>query len=112
MCLFCKIANKEIPSKGVFEDEEVYAFHDSNPTAPTHILVIPKRHIGGLGDAAPADQALLGKLLLSAHRVAHEAGVAVTGYRVVINNGPHAGQSVFHVHAHVIGGRPMGWPPF
>ena len=111
MCLFCKIANQQIPSRTAFEDEDVYAFHDINPIAPTHILVIPKVHVAALSATAPEQQALLGKLLLTARRVAEEAGLAPTGYRVVINNGPHAGQSVDHLHVHVIGGRSMAWPP-
>jgi histidine triad (HIT) family protein len=111
MCLFCKIVDKQIPSKMVFEDDEVFAFHDINPMAPTHILVIPKRHIVGLNEAVAEDQALLGKLLLSAQRAAQQTGIGETGYRVVVNNGPHAGQSVFHLHVHVLGGRGMAWPP-
>ena len=111
MCLFCKIASKQIPSKTAYEDDEVYAFHDINPGAPTHVLVIPKIHIAAIGAAEPEHQAVLGQLLLAARRVAEEQGVATSGYRVVINNGPHAGQSVDHLHVHVIGGRPLGWPP-
>lgn len=111
MCLFCRIANKEIPSKAVFEDEDVYAFHDINPGAPVHVLVVPKRHIQGLAQAAPGDEVLLGKLLLTAKRVAEQLGIGESGYRTVINNGPNAGQSVFHLHVHVIGGRVMAWPP-
>jgi histidine triad (HIT) family protein len=111
MCLFCKIVGKQIPSKMLFEDDEVFAFHDVNPMAPTHILVIPKRHIVGLNEARAEDQALLGKLFLSAQQAARQAGIGDTGYRVVVNNGPHAGQSVFHLHVHVLGGRPLAWPP-
>lgn len=111
MCLFCKIASKQIPSKTAYEDDEVYAFHDINPGAPTHVLVIPKQHIAAIGAAEPEHQSLLGKLLLTARRIGEEQGVAASGYRVVINNGPHAGQSVDHLHVHVIGGRPLGWPP-
>lgn len=111
MCIFCKIAKKEIPSKVVFEDDDVFAFHDTNPQAPTHVLVIPKRHITGLGEASPADEGVLGRLLLAARRVAEETGIAQSGFRTVINNGAHAGQTVFHLHVHVLGGRPMGWPP-
>lgn len=111
MCLFCKIANKQIPSKTLFEDDDVLAFHDINPTAPVHVLVIPKRHIAALTDATPSDEALLGKILLAARRAAADTGLFEGGYRVVLNSGPNAGQSVFHVHAHVIGGRQMAWPP-
>ncbi len=110
-CIFCKIANKEIPTKVVLEDDDVIAFHDTNPQAPTHVLVIPKRHIAGIGQAEPGDEAVLGKLLLAARRVAEATGIAESGFRTVINNGAHAGQTVFHIHVHVIGGRPMGWPP-
>lgn len=111
MCLFCKIAKKEIPAKIVLEDDDVVAFHDINPGAPTHVLVIPRRHISSLTDAAPEDEALLGKLLLAAKRVADMEGRTGDGYRTVINSGPNAGQSVFHIHVHVLGGRPMAWPP-
>ena len=111
MCLFCKIVAKEIPAKILFEDDDLLAFHDINPGAPTHVLVIPKRHIVGLADVKPEDDALLGKIVRSAKRVAEETGIHETGYRTVINTGPHAGQSVFHVHMHVLGGRAMAWPP-
>ncbi|WP_437734057.1 histidine triad nucleotide-binding protein [Sorangium sp. So ce1335] len=111
MCLFCKIANKEIPSKVVLEDEHLLAFHDVNPQAPTHVLVIPKRHIAGIGQAAPEDEATLGRLLLAARRVAELTGIAESGFRTVVNNGANAGQTVFHLHVHVLGGRSMAWPP-
>ena len=111
MCLFCKIAGKEIPAKIVFEDDETLAFRDIHPVAPTHVLVIPKKHIVSLTDAQDSDQALLGKLLLTAKRVAELEGRSGEGYRTVLNSGPNAGQSVFHVHIHVIAGRPMAWPP-
>ncbi|KYF60349.1 histidine triad nucleotide-binding protein, partial [Sorangium cellulosum] len=104
MCLFCKIANKELPSKVVLEDEHVLAFHDVNPQAPTHVLVIPKRHIAGIGQATPEDEAVLGRLLLAARRVAELAGIAESGFRTVINSGANAGQTVFHLHVHVLGG--------
>jgi histidine triad (HIT) family protein len=111
MCLFCKIAQKEIPAKVLFENDELLAFSDIKPVAPTHALVIPKRHIESLNQASPDDAMLLGKLLLAAQRVAREAGIDGSGWRVVLNNGENAGQSVFHVHAHVLGGRSMAWPP-
>ena len=111
MCLFCKIVKKEIPAKVLFEDEQVVAFSDVKPQAPTHALVIPKRHIVSLNEATPADAELLGRLVIAAQRVAREAGISDSGWRFVVNNGAHAGQSVFHVHAHVLGGRPMAWPP-
>ncbi|KYF85813.1 histidine triad nucleotide-binding protein [Sorangium cellulosum] len=111
MCIFCKIANKEIPSKVVLEDEHVLAFHDVNPQAPTHVLVIPKRHIAGIAQAAPEDEAVLGRLLLAARQVAEKTGIAEGGFRTVVNSGANAGQTVFHLHVHVLGGRPMAWPP-
>lgn len=111
MCLFCKIVAKQIPAKIAFEDDDVVAFHDINPVAATHVLVIPKKHIATLNDATPEDAALLGKLLLAAKRVAEQEGRTGDGYRTVINSGPNAGQTVFHIHVHVIGGRPMAWPP-
>ena len=109
-CLFCKIAGGEIPSKKVYEDDEFFAFHDISPQAPTHVLVIPRRHIASLEDVAADDEALLGRLLLVCRRLARELGIE-TGYRVVNNCGAPAGQSVFHIHFHLLGGRPMGWPP-
>jgi histidine triad (HIT) family protein len=111
MCLFCKIVKKEIPAKILFEDEHLVAFSDVNPQAPTHALVIPRRHIVSLNEATSADAELLGRLVIAAQRVAREAGISDSGWRLVVNNGAHAGQSVFHVHAHVLGGRPMAWPP-
>jgi histidine triad (HIT) family protein len=111
MCLFCKIARKEIPAKIVHEDPDTLAFRDINPAAPSHVLVIPKKHIASLTDATDGDEALLGKLLLVAKRVAEMEGRATDGYRIVINSGPNAGQSVSHVHVHILGGRPMAWPP-
>ena len=111
MCVFCKIVEKTIPAKVLFEDDDVFAFHDLNPVAPVHVLVIPKKHIVGLGDAAPEDALVLGKLLIAARRVAEETGIAHSGFRTVVNNGSQAGQSVFHLHVHVIGGRAMAWPP-
>lgn len=112
MCLFCKIVAKQIPAKILFEDDDVLAFHDINPVAPTHVLVIPKAHIASLSDAKPEHEALLGKLLLATARAAEQTGLPQGGgYRVVANTGPNAGQSVFHVHLHVLGGRAMAWPP-
>jgi len=111
MCLFCKIAKKEIPSKILFEEEDLLAFHDINPMAPIHVLVIPKQHIVGLGEAVAENAEVLGKLLLASRRVSEETGLVQSGFRVVVNNGTHAGQSVFHLHVHVLGGRPLAWPP-
>lgn len=109
-CLFCKIARGDIKADVVLDEPEVMAFRDIQPRAPTHVLVIPKRHIGGLSSATPADDALLGTVLGAARRVA--ALLAVEGgYRTVINDGPNAGQSVPHLHLHILAGRPLSWPP-
>jgi histidine triad (HIT) family protein len=110
-CLFCKIVNKEIPAQVVHENDHVVAFRDLHPAAPTHVLVIPKKHIVGLHDAKPEDAAMLGELMLAARDVAEKLGLDAKGYRTVINNGPDAGQSVFHLHVHVLGGRTLAWPP-
>jgi histidine triad (HIT) family protein len=109
-CIFCRIAAKDIASTVVYEDAEIVAFRDLSPQAPTHVLVIPKRHVASLDDMTDADAALLGALVLAAKKVAGAAGLG-TGYRIVSNCGPDAGQSVAHVHLHVLGGRPMSWPP-
>ena len=107
-CVFCRIAAKELPAKLVYEDEAVVAFPDLNPRAPFHVLVVPRRHVERLADLD--DEALAGKLTLAAARVARQAGQG-DGFRVVVNNGAGAGQSVFHLHLHVLGGRPFSWPP-
>ena len=109
-CIFCKIANKEIPSTIVYEDEDVIAFRDLNPEAPVHILVIPKKHIASLNAATAEDQQLLGKVLLTIQKIAAEQGIAEKGYRVVTNCGEQGGQTVMHLHFHLIGGREMLWP--
>ncbi|EYC04656.1 hypothetical protein Y032_0086g1909 [Ancylostoma ceylanicum] len=108
--IFGKIIRKEIPAKIIFEDEEVLAFHDVSPQAPVHFLVIPKRRVAMLQEAEDTDQALLGKLMLTAAKVARDLGLE-NGYRVVVNNGRDGCQSVFHLHLHVLGGRQLGWPP-
>lgn len=108
--IFAQIIRKEIPASIVYEDEEVMAFKDVNPQAPTHLLVIPKQPIPQISKATAADQALLGKLLLTAQRVAAAAGLE-KGYRLVINDGEEGGQTVYHLHIHVLGGRAMEWPP-
>lgn len=110
-CLFCRIASGDIPSTQVYADDEVYAFRDINPAAPQHILVIPRKHITGLNDTTDEDQALMGKLLISARKIAHDEGFAEHGFRTVINTGDHGGQTVFHLHVHVLAGRHLGWPP-
>jgi histidine triad (HIT) family protein len=111
MCLFCKIVAKQTPAKILFEDDELLAFHDINPAAPTHVLVIPKEHLTSLADGTPDHVTLFGKLMLAAARAATLTGVAESGYRVVANTGPNAGQSVFHLHIHMLGGRALAWPP-
>ena len=108
-CLFCKISAGQIPSKVVLQDDEMFAFEDINPQAPVHVLVVPKRHVSGLDDAG--DRALLGRLLETATRVAKKKGIVESGYRVVANSGREGGQTVFHLHVHVLGGRQMTWPP-
>ena len=109
-CIFCKIANKEINSDIVYEDDRVVAFNDINPHAPVHILVIPRKHIVGVAEARDEDAELMGHLQLVAARLAKEKGVA-EGYRIVVNSGPLAGQSVMHLHYHLLGGRRLNWPP-
>ena len=110
-CLFCKFVTGEIKPNVVYEDDEVLAFRDVNPQAPTHILVIPKHHIATLNDLRPEDAELIGKLHLAAQKVAENEGIAEPGYRTLINCNAEAGQTVFHIHLHLLGGRPMGWPP-
>jgi len=108
--IFSKIIRREIPAEIVYEDDLAIAFKDINPQAPQHIIVIPKQPIAQLADAEPKDQAILGHLLLTAKRVAQEAGLN-NGYRVVINSGSDGGQTVYHLHLHILGGRQMKWPP-
>jgi len=109
-CLFCKIESKKIPSKIVYEDSDVFAFEDISPQAPTHILICPRKHFESLTQAGPEHQAGLGKLQLGAGQLARERNV-LDGYRTVLNNGQGAGQSVFHLHLHLLGGRRFRWPP-
>ena len=109
-CLFCKIVNEEIPAKVVFENAEILAFHDVNPQAPTHILIIPKRHIPTLDDTDTKDEQLLGQMILAAKKIAQEQGLE-DGYRLVLNINSGGGQEVYHIHLHVLGGRQMSWPP-
>ncbi len=110
-CIFCQIASGAIPAQVVHRDAEVTAFRDINPQAPVHILVIPNRHLASLDEAGPAEAALLGTLLHTAAAIARDQGVAESGYRVVVNTGQAAGQSVAHVHLHILGGRALAWPP-
>ena len=110
-CLFCKIVARTIPAVLVYEDELVVAFDDINPQASTHTLVIPRKHVTSIAELQESDVALLGRLLLAGNTVAKKKGIADTGYRFVVNTGVDGGQSVFHLHLHVLGGRHMGWPP-
>ena len=110
-CLFCKIAAKEIPSKVVYEDDRIMAFQDVNPQAPTHDLLIPKKHIDRVADINEEDGGLLGELIFRAKEIAQEKKLSDSGFRLVFNSGAGAGQTVFHIHLHLLGGRDMTWPP-
>ena len=110
-CLFCKILSGEIPAELVYESDTAVAFRDINPQAPTHVLVIPRKHISTINDIGEDDQAMIGSLFTAAKKIAEQEGIAEDGYRAVMNCNEGAGQSVFHIHLHVLGGRPMGWPP-
>jgi len=110
-CIFCKIAAKQIPAKLVHEDAEVVAFRDISPVAPTHILIIPREHIETVNDLEPGHAGMVGKLHLVARELARAEGLSERGYRLILNCGPEAGQAVFHIHLHLIGGRKMAWPP-
>jgi len=109
--LFEKIRDREIPADIVYEDDECLAFRDISPQAPVHVLVVPKRVIARIGLAVPDDHQLLGRLLLAAAEIARKEGIADTGYRLVINHGAHGGETVPHLHIHLLGGRPLSWPP-
>src|SRR5947209_20443325 len=111
MTIFEKIARREIPAQIVFDDENVTAFRDANPQGPVHVLIVPKRVIPRLAEAAETDAELLGRLLLVARTLANQLGISQSGYRVVINNGPDAGETVPHLHVHLLGKRSLGWPP-
>ena len=110
-CVFCRIASGEIPATLLYADERVVALRDLKPQAPTHLLVIPREHLASVADADVAHEALLGRLVTVAAKLAQEEGLSQSGYRLVFNHGPDAGQSVFHVHLHLLGGRPFAWPP-
>ena len=110
-CLFCKIINREIKGSIVYEDERVLAFNDINPQAPTHVLVVPKRHISSLNELTPEDDALVGELTRRAAAIARDRGISAGGYRTVFNTNRDGGQTVFHIHLHLLGGRGMAWPP-
>jgi histidine triad (HIT) family protein len=110
-CLFCKIAAKQVPVKIAFENAQLLAFHDIHPMAPVHLQIIPKRHIARVSDLNKENAELIAQLVLVANKLAAEMGIAEPGYRLVINCNPAAGQSVYHLHLHLLGGRSLGWPP-
>lgn len=110
-CIFCKIASGEIPASRTYEDEDVIAFRDLHPQAPTHILIIPRKHIATINDLENSDAALIGKLFLAAKKIAADHGFAEHGYRVVMNTNHDGGQTVFHLHLHLLAGRTLHWPP-
>lgn len=110
-CIFCKIIDKKIPSKIVYEDDLAFAFEDVNPQAPVHILVVPKNHIPDIHSMTEADRNIVGHLFLTAKKIADQKGLDSKGYRMVINNGAAVGQTVFHVHLHILSGRRFTWPP-
>jgi histidine triad (HIT) family protein len=110
-CIFCKIVARTIPAALVYEDDMVVAFDDVNPQAPTHTLVIPRRHVASIAELQDSDVGLLGWLMLTGNKIAKLKGIADAGYRLVVNTGGHGGQSVFHLHLHVLGGRHLAWPP-
>lgn len=110
-CLFCKIITGDIPSDSVYEDEKLVAFRDINPQAPTHVLIVPRQHIGTLNDLNVDDGQLISHIALTATKLAKEMGIADNGYRLVWNCNRHGGQDVFHIHLHLLGGRAMHWPP-
>ena len=109
-CLFCKIANRELPSKIAYEDDRVVAFHDINPQAPVHVLICPRKHIATLNDVSSDDAPLIAHMFDVARKLAEQFGVAQKGYRTVFNVNAEAGQTVFHLHLHVIGGKRLSWP--
>ena len=110
-CLFCNVLEKKIPADVVYEDEHALAFRDIRPVAPTHVLVIPRKHIAAIHELADDDADLMGKVILAARNVAKKLDLEAKGYRLVVNDGDQAGQTVHHIHVHVLGGRDMSWPP-
>lgn len=110
-CIFCKIAAKEIPVQPIYEDEQLIAFPDINPAAPVHVLIIPKKHIASILEIEPEDQFVMGQMLSAIKRIAKQAGLADEGFRVVMNTKENGGQTVHHLHCHILGGRAMTWPP-
>jgi histidine triad (HIT) family protein len=110
-CIFCKIANKSIPAHLVYEDEDIVGFYDQNPQAPTHVLLIPKKHVTNINELEDHDTQWVGRLLLAAKHVAQQEGIDQTGYRLIFNVNQDGGQTVYHIHLHLLGGRHMTWPP-
>jgi len=110
-CVFCRIAEKQIPADIVYEDSEIVAFRDVNPRAPVHFLVIPRKHIASMDTSSEEDEALIGRMFLRIRDIARKENISEDGYRVVINCNSHAGQEVFHLHVHLLGGRKFTWPP-
>jgi histidine triad (HIT) family protein len=110
-CLFCRIVSRDIPASIVYEDDHVVAFNDINPKAPTHVLVVPKRHIASLNDLTAEDDRIVGELVRRAAAIAQERGISAGGFRTVFNTNRDAGQTVFHIHLHLLGGRSLTWPP-
>ncbi len=110
-CIFCRIASRKTPARIIYEDDEIVAFHDINPQAPIHLLIIPRKHIPRIDDLSPEDQVLMGKIILTARQLARQLDFSERGYRLVINNGRDGGQDIYHIHLHVLAGRPMRWPP-
>ncbi len=110
-CLFCRIVSREIPGSIVYDDDRVLAFNDINPQAPTHVLIVPKRHIESLNDLQPEDDGIVGELVRRAALIAKDRGIAEGGFRTVFNTNRDAGQTVFHIHLHLLGGRSLAWPP-
>ena len=110
-CLFCKIVNGDIPADIIYQSDEVVAFRDINPQAPTHVLIIPREHIATINDLESGDETAVGNLFLAAKEIASQEGIAEPGYRVAMNCNEAAGQTVFHLHLHLLGGRQLGWPP-
>ncbi|WP_415900309.1 histidine triad nucleotide-binding protein [Neptuniibacter sp. QD48_11] len=111
-CLFCKIINKEIPAEIIYEDEHVIAFNDISPQAPTHALIIPRKHIATLNDISAEDTEVVGHVVKTASTIAKQLGIDESGYRTVFNCNSDGGQTVYHIHLHLLGGKPMGWPPY
>ncbi|MBX3188444.1 MAG: histidine triad nucleotide-binding protein [Labilithrix sp.] len=110
-CLFCNVLEKKVPADVVYEDEHALAFKDIRPVAPTHVLVIPKKHIAAIHDLTDADATTIGQVMIAAKKVAEQLGIHANGFRLVVNDGDEAGQTVHHIHVHVLGGRTMTWPP-